>query len=476
MHANARHVVPRILILAVLAALGFALWRTSGHRDDGADGLVRASGTIEATEILLAPKAAGRIVELSIDEGDSVRAGELVARLDTAELAAAARQAEAATGAAVARYLAALHGARPEQVDQARALLAQAQGLEAGARAALAHAREGEASLTDLKAQVDAAASKRDASAEAVEQARASLALTEAGARPNQIAQARSALAQADASLRKATDDLARAEALQRDGAVSVQYRDSLQTAADVARHTVEQARERLADLEAGARPDELRAARAALAQARAAQVGSEQAVVHARRAYTDHIGARAQTDSARAGLAAAQAQVRAARSTLDLLVNGTRSEDVLAAKRQADQAAAALQLSQATVRNAYVHAPVDGVITTRMAEIGETVAAGTPVAEMADLSQVWVRVFIPESSYGRVKLGMAASVLVDSYPGRSFAGKVVAISNQAEFTPRNVQTPEERARLVFAVKVAVTNSGLELKPGMPADAIIKTR
>jgi len=126
-------------------------------------------------------------------------------------------------------------------------------------------------------------------------------------------------------------------------------------------------------------------------------------------------------------------------------------------------------------VRLEYVRliAPFDGVVLVREAELGEVVAPGAPVVTLADLAHVWIRAYVAEGDLGRVHWGQAATVHTDTYPGKTYRGRVAFISSEAEFTPKTVQTAEERVTLVYRIKIDVDNPGLELKPGMPADALI---
>jgi HlyD family secretion protein len=115
-------------------------------------------------------------------------------------------------------------------------------------------------------------------------------------------------------------------------------------------------------------------------------------------------------------------------------------------------------------------------VVTSRVAELGEVVASGGPVVVIADLRSVWLRVYVPEARYGAIRLGLGAEAAVDSHPGVRFQGRATEIASEAEFTPRNVQTQQERVKLVFGVKVSLDNPHGKLKPGMPADALIRVR
>ncbi len=309
------------------------------------------------------------------------------------------------------------------QVEQARGALKAAQAalaeLEAGTR----------------REELRAAEARYRAAIQAREQAQARLDLLLAGARKETIARLRAQARQAKDALELAQSDLNRMEALFKEGAVAAQQVDHARTARDTARARLRAARESLAEAEAGARPEEIEAARAALRQARSAE--------------------------------------RAAKAAWDLARAGARPETLAAARARVDQAQGALRAAEARVSYTDVYAPLDGVVTVRPAELGEVVSPGEPIVRIAALDSVWVRVYIPELDIGRVKLGQRAEVTCDSFPGRRFRGRVVEIAQEAEYTPKNVQTKQERVKLVFGVKIDVENPDRELKPGMPVDAVI---
>jgi HlyD family secretion protein len=143
------------------------------------------------------------------------------------------------------------------------------------------------------------------------------------------------------------------------------------------------------------------------------------------------------------------------------------------AATSQLEMQLAALKTAKVRLDNTAIHAPLNGVVLRKNVEEGETVFAGTPVLTIGDLENPWVKVYVPENRLGSVSLGQKAAVSVDTFPGRQYDGEVTYISSEAEFTPKNVQTKEERVKLVFGVKVSVQNRNNELKPGMPADVKI---
>jgi HlyD family secretion protein len=144
---------------------------------------------------------------------------------------------------------------------------------------------------------------------------------------------------------------------------------------------------------------------------------------------------------------------------------------DVSASQLQMSQAS--LKTSEVRLRDSVIYATLNGIVLRKNVEEGETVAAGTSIFTVGDLENPWIKVYVKEDKLGLVKLGQKAQVKTDSYPGKLYEGAVTYISSEAEFTPKNVQTREERVKLVFGVKVSVKNVNNELKPGMPADVKI---
>jgi HlyD family secretion protein len=166
----------------------------------------------------------------------------------------------------------------------------------------------------------------------------------------------------------------------------------------------------------------------------------------------------------------AARAELRAARERLALLLAGSRPEQVQAARGQVAQARSALAVARSRLREATVVSPITGVVLRKNLEAGEVANPGVSILTLMDPRDVWVRAYVPEDEVGRLKVGDAARIRVDAFPGRTFPGRLVEIGSEAEFTPKNVQTRKERVNLVFRVKIAVDNPDGILKPGMPAD------
>lgn len=159
---------------------------------------------------------------------------------------------------------------------------------------------------------------------------------------------------------------------------------------------------------------------------------------------------------------------------TAQQLDSARKAHDV--ALSQVDQARAALRTAEVRLKDTVADAPVSGIVLSRNVEQGETVAAGVAVYSLGDLDNPWIKVYVNETKLGMVKLGQKAQIFTDTYPGKAYEGQVTYIASEAEFTPKNVQTKEERVKLVFGVKVSVTNVSSELKPGMPADVKINLK
>ncbi|MFA5043662.1 MAG: efflux RND transporter periplasmic adaptor subunit [Kiritimatiellia bacterium] len=143
-------------------------------------------------------------------------------------------------------------------------------------------------------------------------------------------------------------------------------------------------------------------------------------------------------------------------------------------AEARLKESGAALALAETRLGYAALTSPAAGIVLSKAIESGEYVFPGTPVVTIGNLEQVWIRAYIDETDLGRVKVGQAARIMTDTYPGKIYPGKVAFISSEAEFTPKNVQTAKERVKLVYRIKIDVANPAMELKPGMPADAVVE--
>jgi HlyD family secretion protein len=167
------------------------------------------------------------------------------------------------------------------------------------------------------------------------------------------------------------------------------------------------------------------------------------------------------------------EAVFKAAEQHYNEAVEGSRKEDIAIAQANLNAASADLGLSRVNLDYTKLHAPSSGVITVRQAELGEVVVPGTPVVTLADLDHIWLRAYIAETDLGRIHWGQEATVTTDTYPGKQYRGRISFLASNAEFTPKSVQTNQERVTLVYRIKIDIDNPNHELKPGMPADAVI---
>jgi HlyD family secretion protein len=230
-------------------------------------------------------------------------------------------------------------------------------------------------------------------------------------------------------------------------------------------------ARADLAELEAGSRPEEIVQAEAALERASAEQTRWQAEARRMGDLYAADVVSAREREVAETALAVARAGVRDAEQRLALFEQGPRRERIAQARARLERASRSLDLATTRLDDGVLVAPMAGLVLVEHVESGEFVNAGTPVLTLGSLGEVWLRAYIDERDLGRVKVGQRARVTADTWPGRVYPGVVSFLASQAEFTPKNVQTVEERVKLVYRIKIDIPNPAFELKPGMPADA-----
>ncbi len=283
-----------------------------------------------------------------------------------------------------------------------------------------------EAVLADLEAGARPQEVAQAEAAARVAQARLDEML--AGSRPEEIAAAQAALNQAQAETVRAQADFDRYSALHEKAEISDQQFVAVRTALATAQARQQEAQQRFQMVQQGPRQEQIEQARAA---------------------------------------------AREAAERFALIQAGARKEQIAQARARRDQIRQALALAETRLGYATLAAPLTGIVLSKNAEPGEFLAAGTPVVTIGELGRAWLRAYINETDLGRVKPGQPAKVTTDTYPGKSYAGRVSFISSEAEFTPKTVQTEQERVKLVYRIKIDVPNPQMDLKPGMPADAEI---
>ncbi|MBN2296774.1 MAG: efflux RND transporter periplasmic adaptor subunit [Pirellulales bacterium] len=370
-----KRILPVLVGALVVAGLLFASqWRKEP---------MKVSGFIEAHEIRLGSRVGGRVAKVLVEEGDAVKAGQVLVELEPFDLLDREAEALANLAAYQSDYAKLSSGFRLEEIDQAKARVNQ---LEAEQQ------------------------------------------LLEKGPRRAEIEAARAHMEVAKASVTLAQRIHDRNEKLRIGNTISAEEMDQAVEALNVAKGILLARTKELQVLEEGSRQEDIDAAAAKLAEAKAA---------------------------------------------LALLKKGYRDEEVAQAKAKVDVAKAALAAILAQKTELKIVAPMDGVIESLELQPGDLTTAGGPVMSMMETGEMWVRAYLPERLH--LKLGQIVPVTVDVFPDE-LTGEVTFISRQAEFTPSNVQTPEERSKQVFRIKVTLRDGLDRVRPGMSADVWLKPR
>lgn len=386
------------------------------------------SGFIEAETIAVSPEIAGRVVALPVNEGDEVAAGEVLIQLADDVLSA---QVDLARG----------------KLDEAQAVLAKAQ---AGSR------RE---SIGVAAAQVVLAEAARDAAHQAWLDARTMRDYPQTLDVQIAAARAQATVAQKELEAVLLQRDIAEqawkdyGETSDKLAGVPMEYRPSLPAEYYAIPYQWEQA---------------LAAADAAQTNRDAAQT----ALNNLLKQRSNPQALQMQVDAAYAKYQAAEAQVAVAQAASSGVKAGATTEQIAAAQAQVEMAQAALAAAQLQLNKATVTAPQNSQVMASSLHVGEMAAPNMAALTLANLDDVTLTIYVPGADLGRVSIGQTLEVRVDAFPDRAFNGAIVRISDQAEYTPRNVRTSDERTKLVYAVKIKIANPDHTLKPGLQAEAV----
>ncbi len=421
----------RIWIVAISffvgVVLAVAIARSS---QDGPIGPWNASGFVEADIVSIAPEIAGRVTARPVSESDQVMQGDVLLKLQDDILSA--------------------------QVDLARGKLAEA-------RAVLAQARAGarQESIAKSEAQLKLAQAARDAAQQAWLDAQA------IRDNPQTLdVQIASAKAQVDATQRQLDAAL-----LQRDIAEKA-WKDYGKVSDKLA--AVPPAYRPALPIEYYSIPFQWEQALAAVNVAQGNSTAAQTALKDLQAQRSNPQEARTQVDAAYAKYRAADAAVAQAEAALDGLKAGATTEQIAAAQAQVDVAQAALEAAQTQLNKTIITAPVNGLIAATNVQTGELATPALTALQLADLDQVRLTIYVPGGELGRFSIGQAINARVDAFPDRVFPGTIVSISDTAEYTPRNVRTPNERMKLVYAMKIKLDNPDHVLKPGLQAEAEVE--
>ncbi len=467
-----------IIIVLVVAAIGYFIYQQWSQNNAASQ--LTASGTIEATNVNVAPEEAGKVKDVLTDEGKTVKTGDALIHLDDSLLQAQKEQAEAALNvakAAASTSDAALASAQNQYNLTMQASLKTGDTLTnqwvtnrpSDFNVPLWYFTQSE-QTTSAQAEVDAAQ-------KALTDAQNNLTSIQNSAAGSGFVQIETTLANAEASYNVANDlnnrvqNFKNVDQLSRYGlyqlskqlnqpTVKQNSRDFLVNANNIDDNIKDYAQQLFDDAKSNLRD--------------------------AQNAYNDALTSQGAADvlKARADVTLEQERYNTALDYVTNIQTGNNSPAVINAQASLNQAKAADDQAQSGVQQAQanvdlintqlskltVYAPLDGVILTRNVEPGEFVQPGADALTMADISHLTITVYVPEDLYGKISLGMPATMKADSFPGEVFNAQVSYISDQAEYTPRNVQTVEGRSSTVYAIKLTVSNPQGQLKPGMPAD------
>jgi multidrug resistance efflux pump len=446
MHFNIRRIVP-FLVIIILAAL--AIWYLGSANAQQENGPLSASGTIEAEQLSLSSEVGGRVEEVAAQEGDKVDLDQVLIRFDDSLLKAKLLQAEAALAQAQANYDLVARGLTEEQYQL---------GI-AAARMELLSAQQALEALYENSDLLAAAALQEIALADkAIDQANKRHTNLVTPADQADIDEARAAVVLAKDALDKAQDKFEPYEKKKEDNVI----RAVLLRSVAEAQNKYDAVVTRLNNITGDANDIELTIAASDLAMAEAQKVDAERryALLVDGPDPDDVAMAEARLDMAEAGLEAALAE--------------PSNEQLALAQAQVDAAEAAIQVLTEQIEKLTLLSPIDGIVLERAIDPGEVALPSTPLFTLAQLDDLTITVYVPEDRYGEIMLGQSAQVEVDSFPDEVFTGLVVKIADQAEYTPRNVQTQEGRRTTVFAIKLSIKNLDGRLKPGMPADVLFE--
>ena len=508
-----KHYFPFLLLIAVVIVAGSWWIKARAATSTASSETFEATGVIEARQAALANEIGGKIIEVLVEEGERVETNQPLVRLDDALLKKQRERAQAELSAAQSALKLLEEGATKDQLDAAQAQLTQAEAALRLAQAALDNASTGtrpedlatyrtnldlartryynmtvvltndqldafEAALTQSKDNLGRATRrrdtiKRDTSLPDYVITFSGAAVTDAQSALDAIQKAYDA-AQNDSSpyyhhieLTRAAWELAelneaqaqsRLDGLQSDSKISTDVIDDAQSTLEDTKDLVDKTKSAYDELTSGASSTRLNAA--------------WDEVQNAQRQLASVVGVTTggSAEVLLAQVDAATGQHHLAAANLSALQNGPRQEEIDAARARVQAAQAQVDALDLQLSKLVITAPWNGVILTRSAEVGQIALPGATLIEIGRLDQLELTVYLPEDNFGLVVPNQFVQVRVDTYPNRIFKGTVLRMANEAEFTPTNVQTKEDRARLVYAVVIRLDNPDLALKPGMIAD------
>ena len=386
-----KRILPILLIAALAFGGGYYWWNA---REQAANAnRIQFSGNMELTQADLSFKIAGRLVELKVREGDMVKKGQIIARIDAIQ-----------TERTKDREVASLGVARSNLATSKTGIAMEKETVESDIQLKQADIRSAKAKLDELLA----------------------------GSRPQEIQQADAVVSDAASQVEQARLDWERAQKLFSNEDISRAQYDQYRTRNQSAQMILKQAQERAGLVKEGPRKEDIENARAQVQRAQAALRMSEANRMEVKR----------------------------------------REQDLSARESDIQRAQAQVGISESQLDDTTLVAPMDGIVLVKSSELGEVVAAGATVVSIGDLARPWVRGYIGARDLDRIAIGQSAQITTDS--AKTYTGRVSFVASEAEFTPKQIQTKDERQKLVYRIKVDVNNDKLELKNNMPVDTMIE--
>jgi multidrug resistance efflux pump len=412
---------------------------------------ITASGFIEVRQVAMAPEVSGRIAHLAVDEGDQVAADQVLVEIDADLLRAQISEAEAAVAMAEAQLARVEAGTRAEEIAVAEANVTLAEAQREAAFQAWQDAKLLRDNPQELDLDIAATRSQIAAFEHRVQQM---AALKDAAELMNELRGRQVKIAEE-----------------------GVQYRFSIPGVGSFSGHAeLPEGEKRQAWAGWNLASTDMWSAWVNLNQVIAARDSAQQSLKDLLAIRDNPQQAKVKVAQAEAAFQQAIAAVQVAEANRELAREGASEEQIEVARNSLKQAHAARDALIVQRQKHTVRAPNTGLVIERIAHEGEMALPGTTLLTLADLDAVDLTVYVPEPDVGKVFLEQPVEVSVDSFPDETFLGQVVWISDEAEFTPKNIQTREERVNTVFAIRARIPNPDHKLKPGMPADAVLALR
>jgi multidrug resistance efflux pump len=468
-----------IIGLSILTAViigGFFVDRARAARESVLSGFFESQPTMSSSRI------GGRVAEILVKEGDSVKAGQPILKLEAKSYAASVAASNSAVQSAKQQFLETARGSRPEDIERQRAMYEEAEAdyvkMVNGPRPE--EIQQARNKLKEAQAQYEKAArgarpEEISAADAAAGEALAKLRQSQRGLTQEERAELEARLEEAVAAETLAHKDLERSEVLYNQGAISRQQLDSETSSYGQAHARTQDANQAYVRAEKGTPKEELDQARKAYEQAKA-----QQTLVHQGNRWEDVEAAKQEMlasdqslklllrGSRKEDIAAAKAHADAEKAQLDELQIGSRPEDIAKAKAVQQQAAEQAKSVKENLNEQTLYAPFNGSVDRVLVADGDLIAPNQAALQLSNPSDIWLRVYLPEDQLPKVKVDDSVDLMLDGIDG-TVKGRVESIDTTGQFTPANLQSPDERAKQVFGIRIRLAQPDARVKAGMYA-------